>query len=168
MIDKALNAFCVPAQTRCVFVTANATAGDTSITVESTVGIGAGWEIQGFPFASGTTVVGAPSGNTINLSQAIVKNINADSNFTATNSGNDKQLCCPPTDTSPPFNPTEEGLETTSTQPNLEITGGAINFDELTATVATNKISEYSDSDKSTNRLQLKGGDGVTYNILCQ
>ena len=166
LIDKALSSFCVPAQTQCVFVTVSATAGDTTLTVENTVGISPGWVIQGFPFAAGTTI-SSIVGNTINISTGITKNINPGSNFTATNSGGDRSLCCPPTDTSPPFNPTEEGLETTGSSPNLEITGGNIKFDEFNATVNTSKISLYSSTDKSNNRLQLKGGDGITYNILC-
>ena len=166
LIDKALSSFCVPAQTQCVLVTASATTGDTALTVENTVGISQGWVIQGFPFAAGTTI-SSIVGNTINISTGITKNINPGSNFTATNSGGDRSLCCPPTDTSPPFNPTEEGLETTTTSPNLEITGGNIKFDEFNATVNTSKISLYSSTNKSNNRLQLKGGDGITYNILC-
>jgi hypothetical protein len=167
LIDKALSSFCVPAQTQCILVNTSATAGDTTLTVDNISGtIAPGWVIQGFPFTSGTTI-SSIVGNTITVNPAITKNINPGSNFTATNSGGDRSLCCPPTDTSPPFNPTEEGLETTTTSPNLEITGGNIKFDEFNATVNTSKISLYSSTDKSNNRLQLKGGDGITYNILC-
>ena len=166
LIDKALNAFCIPAQTQCVLVNSAASSGATQLTVESVTGLNNGWVVQGFPFASGTTIT-AISGNTITLSQATTKNIVAGANFTATNSGADRQLCCPPTDTSPPFNAIEEGLESTSTSPNIEITGGNVVFDSLIATVNTSKITTYSATDKSNNRLQLKGGDGTTYNILC-
>lgn len=167
LIDKALNSFCVPTQTQCILVTTAATAGDTTLTVESVAGaIAQGWVIQGFPFASGTTI-SSIVGNTITLSTGITKNINPGSNFTVTNSGGDRSLCCPPTDTSPPFNPTEEGLETTTSSPNLEIVGGNVKFDALNATINPSKISLYSSTDKSNNRLQLKGGDGITYNILC-
>ena len=166
LIDKALNAFCIPAQTQCVLVNSATSSGATQLTVESVTGLNNGWVVQGFPFASGTTIT-AISGNTITLSQATTKNIVAGANFTATNSGADRQLCCPPTDTSPPFNAIEEGLESTSTSPNIEITGGNVVFDSLIATVNTSKITTYSATDKSNNRLQLKGGDGTTYNILC-
>ena len=167
LVDQALTAFCVPAQTRCLIVTSNATTGDTSLTVESTTGVGNGWTVQGFPFSSGTTVNGAPSGTTINLNQPIIKDIAAGANFTVTNSGGDRQLCCPPTDTSPPFNPTEEGLNTTASEPNLKLNDGNIKFDEFTATIDTNKIAVYAQTDKSNNRLKFKGGDGVTYDLLC-
>ncbi len=167
LIDKALSSFCVPAQTQCILVNTSATAGDTTITVDNISGtIAPGWVIQGFPFASGTTI-SSIVGNTVTVNPAITKNINPGSNFTATNSGQDRSLCCPPTDTSPPFNPTEEGLETTTTSPNLELTGGNVKFDAFNATVNTSKISLYSSTNKSNNRLQLKGGDGITYNIFC-
>ena len=167
LLDESLKSFCIPAQTRCVILTANATTGDTSLTVESTAGIGNGWVVQGFAFSAGTTVNGAPSGNTINLSQAITKDIAAGANFTATNSGGDRQLCCPPTDTSPPFNATEEGLNTTASEPNLRINEGNVKFDALVATIDTNKITTYAQTDKSNNRLKFKGGDGVIYDLLC-
>jgi len=166
LIDKALNAFCVPAVTRCVSVATTANSGATQLTTEGVTGISNGWVVQGFPFASGTTIT-AISGNTITLSQATTKNIVAGANFTATNSGADRQLCCPPTDTSPPFNPTEEGLETTTASPNLEITSGNVVFDTLNATIDAAKITTYSSTDKSNNRLLIQGGDDVTYNILC-
>ena len=101
------------------------------------------------------------------LNQPIIKDIAAGANFTVTNSGGDRQLCCPPTDTSPPFNPTEEGLNTTASEPNLKLNDGNIKFDEFTATIDANKISTYSASDKSNNRLKFRGGDGVTYDLLC-
>ena len=167
LVDESLKTFCVPTETRCVVVTANATTGDTSLTVQSTAGIGNGWSVQGFAFNSGTTVNGAPSGNTINLSQAITKDIAAGANFTATNSGGNRQLCCPPTDTSPPFNATEEGLNTTASEPNLKLDDGNIKFDEFTATIDANKITTYSASDKSNNRLKFEVGNGTTYDILC-
>ena len=169
LVDESLRSFCVPSQTRCVILTANATTGDTSLTVESTAGIGAGWIVQGFAFSAGTTVNGAPSGNTINLSQAITKDMAAGANFTvkASNVQGDRQLCCPPTDTSPPFNATEEGLNTTASEPNLRINQGDVKFDALVATIDTNKITTYAQTDKSNNRLKFKGGDGVTYDLLC-
>ena len=168
LIDKALNAFCVPAVTRCVFVTSAATSGATQLTVESVTGLSNGWVIQGFPFADNTTITAInTSTKVITLSTGTIKNIAADSNFTATNTGADRQLCCPPTDTSPPFNPTEEGLETTTTSPNLEITSGNVVFDTLNATIDAAKITTYSSTDKSNNRLLLQGGDDVTYSILC-
>ena len=167
LVDQSLTAFCVPAQTRCLVVTSPATTGATSLTVESTTGVGNGWTVQGFPFNAGTLINGAPSGNTINLNQPIIKDIAAGSNFTVTSSGGDRQLCCPPTDTSPPFNPTEEGLNTTASEPNLKLNDGNIKFDSFIANIDTNKITTYSSTDKSNNRLKFRGGDGVTYDLFC-
>ena len=169
LIDKALNAFCVPAQTRCVLVTAAANVPAQTLTVESTAGYVNGMTIQGFNFASGTTIT-VTGATTISLSAAITKNINPGSNFTVTSLNDDRSLCCPPTDTSPPFNPTEEGLETTNSEPNFEITGGALKFDELSIpSISASKISEITNvsSEKSNNRLTIRAGDGVDYKILC-
>ena len=168
LIDKALNAFCKPGETRCVFVTSAAASGATQLTVESVTGLSNGWVIQGFPFADNTTIQAInTSTKVITLSTGTTKNIAADSNFTATNTGADRQLCCPPTDTSPPFNPTEEGLETVTASPNIEITSGNVVFDALNAVIDDVKITQYSETDKSNNRLLIQGGDDVTYSILC-
>ena len=43
-------------------------------------------------------------------------------------------LCCPPKDTSPPFTPTENGLSTKTIRPNLQIADGNLKFDSLSAT----------------------------------
>ena len=167
LVDEALNSFCIPANTRCMIVTSDTPAGSTSIPVQDTTGVGNGWKVQGFQFTSGTTVNGAPLSNTIALSAATTKNLIAGANFTVTNASGDRQLCCPPTDTSPPFNPTEEGLDTTSSEQSLRIEEGNVVFDALTANVTASKITNYASSDKSNSRLELKAGDGVTYNILC-
>ena len=167
LVDEALNSFCIPANTRCMIVASDTPAGSTSIPVQDTTGVGNGWKVQGFQFTSGTTVNGAPLSNTIALSAATTKNLIAGANFTVTNASGDRQLCCPPTDTSPPFNPTEEGLDTTSSEQSLRIEEGNVVFDALTANVTASKITNYASSDKSNSRLELKAGDGVTYNILC-
>ena len=53
------------------------------------------------------------------------------SNETVSKQNEDYQLCCPPTDTSPPFDASEEGLNTTSTYPNFKLVGGNLIFDSL-------------------------------------
>ena len=167
LVDEALNAFCIPANTKCMIVASDTPAGSTSVPVQDTTGVGNGWNVQGFQFATGTTVNGAPLNNTIALSAATTKNLVAGSNFTVTNEVDDRQLCCPPTDTSPPFNPTEEGLDTTATEQSLRIEEGNVIFDALTANVTTSKITNYSSADRSNTRLELRAGDGITYNVLC-
>ncbi len=172
LIDTALAAFCPTSgvnQTRCVLVTEAALAGSTVLTVSDTNNL-TNTTIQGFPFADNTTITSV-SGNTITISPGAQKNIAVDSNFTATLANEDKSLCCPPTDTSPPFNPTEEGLETIlGGSDNLKITGGNLIFDNLTATVNTSDIAALApgSTNVSTKRISFKGGDGVTYELLCE
>lgn len=172
LIDTALAAFCPTSgvnETRCVLVTEAALAGSTVLTVSDTNNL-TNTTIQGFPFADNTTITSV-SGNTITISPGAQKNIAVDSNFTATLANEDKSLCCPPTDTSPPFNPTEEGLETIlGGSDNLKITGGNLIFDNLTATVNTSDIAALApgSTNVSTKRISFKGGDGVTYELLCE
>lgn len=182
LINKTLTSFCVPSETRCFEVTSTLTSLTTTVLPVKDVGIiAAGWRIKGFPFASGTKVQSVdPAAKTITLDTAITNTINSGAVFTATNTNNNdeadkKQLCCPPTDTSPPFDATEFGLRTTNSEPNLEITSGNLVFDTLVATVREdnsnlNKITEIADvsTAKSNNRIDLYAvGVGVTYKLLC-
>ena len=172
LIDTALAAFCPTTggnATRCVLVTEAALAGSTVLTVSDTSNL-TNTTIQGFPFADNTTITSV-SGNTITISPGAQKNIAVDSNFTATLASEDKSLCCPPTDTSPPFNPTEEGLETIlGGADNIKIAGGNLIFDNLTATVNTSDIAALApgSTNVSTKRISFKGGDGITYELLCE
>ena len=172
LIDKGLEAFCPTtgaAATRCVLVTSAASSGDTQLTVADSSNL-LNREIQGFPFADNTTIT-AVSGNVITISPGAVKNIVADSNFTATLASEDKTLCCPPTDTSPPFNPTEDGLETISGgSHDLRLIGGNLIFDNLEVITNTSDITALTpgSTNTSTKRIEFKGGDGTTYNLLCE
>ena len=175
LIDKGLDVFCPTTGsngTVCFIVTADAPAGSTTLTVSddsALIALNATKTVIGFPFSDGTTIFGFPGNKQINLNAPTIKNIVAGSRFTATVANNDRSLCCPPTDTSPPFNPTEEGLETIlGGADNLKITGGNLIFDNLTATVNTSNITALTGTNTSTRRIELKGGDGVTYNILCE
>ena len=56
---------------------------------------------------------------------------------TVTSDAGDRQLCCPPTDTSPPFEPTDDGLSTRADRKHLSIDNGSIKFDSIKATVGT-------------------------------
>ena len=71
--------------------------------------------------------------NTVNSDPPISKDIVSGTQFTATSNSDDRQLCCPPTDTSPPFTATEEGLntDTVAPRPNLRFENGNLVFDEL-------------------------------------
>ena len=175
LIDKALASFCIPTETQCFLVTSNTNAPTTTLPTTSTDNISVGYKIQGFPFAANTVVTGknGPGQSpflTINF--PTVKNIVAGSNFTATASDDDKSLCCPPTDTSPPFEPTAEGLATTDDAPNIKINQGNLKFDNLiiNSPQGKNNVSALDTSivHSSGNVLKILGGDGITYNLLCE
>tara|TARA_B100000963_G_scaffold272416_1_gene240627 strand:+ start:2275 stop:4728 length:2454 start_codon:yes stop_codon:yes gene_type:complete len=99
-----------------------------------TEGNASNWNVQGFNFVSGTKINSINTGtNEITLDTDIDKPIVDGTQFTATTNSDDRQLCCPPTDTSPPFIATEEGLNTTiGERPNLRFEGGNLVFDQLT------------------------------------
>ena len=70
------------------------------------------------------------------FTSGITKPLPDDAQFTAVSPDKDQngdyQLCCPPTDTSPPFNASEEGLDTiSSTAPNMQLVDGNLIFDSL-------------------------------------
>ena len=125
----------------------------------NTTNIGTGnWNIQGFNFLSGTTI-SSISTNKITLNQNIDKPIVSGTQFTATTNSDDRQLCCPPTDTSPPFLATEEGLNTTvdgsgnPERPNLRFESGNLVFDQLTI---QNNGSNIQDADYSSSAVNRK------------
>jgi hypothetical protein len=167
LVNNALAPFCPPAANKCLFVSVAAGIGSTVIQVNDTTGISVGWTVQGYQFASGTTVTSIVSTGTtsISLSTGIINNLIVGGNFTVTNGTADKTLCCPPTDTSLPFNPTADGLETVSAARSLRIDSGNILFDALKVGIA-NTITTYSDSDVSTSRLSIQTPSG-TFKLLC-
>jgi hypothetical protein len=168
LIDEGLAAFCVPAVTRCMFTSSSVVAGSTSLNVVDTTGVANGMRVLGAQFANGTTVSSFTSTQIV-ISIATIAAIASGGNFTVTstpaNEG-DRSLCCPPTDTSPPFSPTENGLDTTVGFPNLKINGGNIKFDSLTATVSGGNITNTATNDASTKRLPIQTASGL-FNILC-
>jgi len=172
LVDESLTSFCNPSLTRCLMASSDVAAGNIQIPVENTYGIQTGWKVQGFQFQDGTTINSIGSNPPrVTLSKVTAKNIVTGGNFTVTNASDpvsdDRQLCCPPTDTSPPFNPTLDGLETTPAEPNLRIENGNIVFYALGGNVDEAKISDYLETDFANNRLQIKVGDGRIFNILC-
>jgi len=170
LIDKSLQAYCVDGQRKCLIIDGNALAGDTSITVESgtagSLGNGIGWGLQGFNFATSTNITGV-SGDVITFSPGLTSNMNSGSQFTATTRTDDRQLCCPPTDTSPPFNATEEGLNTLPAFPHLYIANGNIKFDELYAEFGSGaSITNYNASSHDVTRKIDIGTPSGTFKIL--
>jgi len=185
LINEGLAAFCVPGDTTCIFTTSPTAAEATILNVTSTTGVANGMRVLGAQFASNTTVSSFTS-STITINKPTTAALASGGNFTVTNTNapasandGDRDLCCPPTDTSPPFSPTEDGLETTSSFPNLKIDSGNVKFSALTATVSAANITNISSTDSSTKRIPIQTpsvlklldnvGAGTTtiLNILC-
>ena len=115
--------------------------GIHTITVDDAKSVGIDWELQGAYFTvAGDTIASAGikvtnvQGNEITLESGITKPLPDGAQFTAvddTKDEGDYTLCCPPTDTSPPFDASEEGLNTTPDHKNLGIVSGNLKFDSL-------------------------------------
>ena len=113
--------------------------GTTSFEVEDDNGVASGWTLQGIYFGdSGTAVTNVVEVGTASTTITIASGIKAPlldgTRFTAVNSPAppDRTLCCPPTDTSPPFRATAEGLNTVKNEyENLKIDGGNLVFESL-------------------------------------
>ena len=168
LIDEGLAAFCVPAVTRCMFVSSSTASGVTVLNIIDTTGVANDMRVLGAQFAFGTTVSSFTS-TTITINIATIAAIASGGNFTVTSTllvDGDRSLCCPPTDTSPPFSPTEKGLETTSSFPSLKINAGNVKFDNLTATISGGNITNIASNDVSTKRISIQTPSG-TFKILC-
>ena len=166
LANNSLDLFCLPSATRCLIVSSDTSAGSSTIPVSSTTGISNGWNVYGFQFASGTTV-SSFTASSITISTPTTRNLVTGSNFTVSSSSDEeKGLCCPPTDTSPPFNPTEDGLETVSGSENLKIDSGDIVFDTLIVNTDAGDITNYVSGDTSGSRLEIDTPSG-TFKILC-
>ena len=165
--DNSLITFCdklaATPSVQCLIATSAVASGNV-IPVETFGAINTGnatnWNIQGFNFASGTTITSINTGaGTVTLSQNIDKPIVSGTQFTATTNSDDRQLCCPPTDTSPPFSATEEGLNTTvdgsgnPERPNLRFENGNLVFDQL---VIQNNGSNAQDADYTSGSVNRK------------
>ena len=165
--DNSLITFCdklaATPSVQCLIATSAVASGNV-IPVQTFGAINTGnatnWNIQGFNFASGTTITSINTGaGTVTLSQNIDKPIVSGTQFTATTNSDDRQLCCPPTDTSPPFSATEEGLNTTvdgsgnPERPNLRFENGNLVFDQL---VIQNNGSNAQDADYTSGSVNRK------------
>lgn len=162
--DNSLQNFCDRIDTsptvRCLISNVSSTLpeGTTLITVDDVKNVGVGWELQGSYFGQdGITVADVPNANQIELSSGILKSLPDDAQFTAvasTKSTGDYTLCCPPTDTSPPFDATEQGLDTISTHKDLGIESGNLKFDSLVL----------QDDEASNNATDLTPSQGTNVN----
>ena len=173
--DNSLITFCDKLATspsvQCLIAT-SAVASGKVIPVQTfgaiTEGNATNWNIQGFNFASGTTITSINTGaGTVTLSQNIDKPIVSGTQFTATTNSDDRQLCCPPTDTSPPFTATEEGLNTNiGERPNLRFENGNLVFDQLTIQNNGSNIQDADYTSGSVNRkIDIQTPSG-TFKIL--
>ena len=128
------------------------------------------WNIQGFNFADGTKISSIQTGaGTVTLNQNISKEIVSGTQFTATINSDDRQLCCPPTDTSPPFTANVEGLNTDSVapRPNLRFENGNLIFSQLTIQNNGSSITSASSSSAVNRKISIRSTTAnKTYKIL--
>ena len=172
--DNSIQQFCDRFNTttdgpdiRCLVSNVSSTLpiGETTITVDNTNNfsvVQSGWELQGAYFGeNGIAVSSVGAGGVINLASGITKPLPDDAQFTAVSPDKDQngdyQLCCPPTDTSPPFNASEEGLDTiSSTAPNMQLVDGNLVFDSLIIQDTNSNASDASPSDSVNRKIDIK------------
>ena len=130
--------------------------GTLTIGVEDLKGVDQNWELQGSYFGADGILIDSVDSTTIpqtiTLKSGITRPLPHGAQFTMVAPVNvlqdgDYQLCCPPTDTSPPFEPSDEGLNTTTEYRNFRLVGGNLKFDELTIRDFANNTTDLSDSD---------------------
>ncbi len=161
--NDSLLQFCQPTIARCLSLVGNVASGSNVLTVSSIPPEASnGWEIRGFQFDSGTTItLNSPGTNQITLSKATINDLlSGESMSIAPAANGDRTLCCPPVDTSPPFTPTEEGLETSTNFPNLKINGGNVRFDEINVTSTGINVVDYTDGDTSNRYIPINTPSG--------
>ena len=172
--DNSIQQFCDRFNTttdgpdiRCLVSNVSSTLpiGTTVITVDTGDNysvVQAGWELQGAYFGENGIAVSSVGGSgTITLASGITKPLPDDAQFTAVSPDKDQngdyQLCCPPTDTSPPFNASEEGLDTiSSTAPNMQLVDGNLVFDSLIIQDTNSNASDATASDTVNRKIDIK------------
>lgn len=177
LINNGLNAFCGSDITACLTASQLTNSGSTTIFVNSVPSSIGGWSVQGLYFDSGTTIIGSTA-TSITISSPTTSNIPSGATFTIVdpNEG-DRQLCCPPTDTSPPFNATLNGLETPSDASSLRIENGNFVFNTFKASIGIGSITAAATTNTSNMRLSIQtpatkitsAGSATTtvFKILC-
>ena len=151
--------------------------GVTTFFVEDINGVSADWEVQGAYFGTDGISIASVQNNPslpdyklITLSSGITRPFPDGAQITAVAPAKDTgdyTLCCPPTDTSPPFEPTEDGLNTTSGYKNFKLDEGNLVLDQLTLKDTTGNAADLLDGDAlSVNRkIDIKTPIG-TFKIL--
>ena len=166
--NDSLIQFCQPPVAKCLALSGNFASGSTVLDISGSIPTGTdGWVIRGFQFSSGTTIsINNPSTGKITLSNPTINELlSGESMSIAPSAQGDRTLCCPPVDTSPPFTPTEEGLETTSSFPNMKVNVGDISFDELNVLSTGINVTNYTAGDTSNRYIELHAPGG-TFKIL--
>ena len=195
LINDSLIGYCLPAETRCLELTKSASPGNTVLFVkpgDNFDAVNTSWDAQGSAFDGGSSNITLKTTNTtlpdtdpekfsITIEDALVKPIASGGNFTVTTQPptESRILCCPPTDTSPPFEAIEAGLRTTGDDPKLRLSQGNLIFDNLTATNQTGgNISTLEFTDTASKSILIQTGvtagdptitnnQGTTFKILC-
>jgi len=171
LIDKSLISFCPQTggnRTRCKVLASGSSATDNVLTLVDVSGLTNGLTVEGFGIPAGTTMTLA-GGNDITLSNNLENDIAGGATVTIHGLAGDRQLCCPPTDTSPPFNATPRGLMTTNAFHRLSFTQGNVKFDELkfkvpntedseTNTSNNGKVKKISDTDSVDRKIHIRTG----------
>jgi len=181
LVNDSLESFCVPATTKCKLITADAVANGTNnvLVLANLDGIQTGtWTVQGSGIADNTTITGTNPGTLqVTLSNPLVANMKSGATVTVTQASGDRQLCCPPTDTSPPFEATDDGLSTRTDRKHLTVDNGAIKFDlikasvkELDYTIAgqlQNNFTKFSTGSTTNKQLEITCANG-NFGILLE
>ena len=156
LINNGLVAFCGNDIVSCLTASQSVNSGSTTIFVDNLPGSIGGWSVQGLYFNSGTTITGSTA-TSITISSPTTANIPQGAVFTIAdpNSGS-RLLCCPPTDTSPPFNATLTGLETPSDASSIRIESGNLVFNSFTASIGIGSITTATITDTSNMRLSIQ------------
>lgn len=110
-----------------------------------------------------------PNSNNAQVQKYLDNTTNKLSVYTFSRDLDNKELCCPPLDTSPPFDTSEIGLSTTNSEPDLSI-DGLINIRTLSGNHPTNKIHSIPSGQSTTTlpvnkKLKINFG-GLSYDLL--
>ena len=106
---------------------------------------------------------------TTNVTTFLANTVNKLSVYTFSNDLDNRELCCPPLDTSPPFDTSPIGLSSTSSEPDISI-GGLINIRTLSGNHPETKIYNIPSGQSLTSlkvdkKLKVNFG-GTAYDLL--
>ena len=172
LINDSLSAFCTPVNTECLIVTTETNAGNTTIPVSGTAALdnSATYRVLGSQFAANTQITTINTNNIV-INNATTAKLLVGEKVTVTKESSDidlRVLCCPPKDTSPPFTPTENGLQTKTIRPNLQIADGNLKFDSLSATgISTVTALSAALNENSTKSFGITTPSGL-FKIMCE